>query len=230
MWPLSVRAVRGSGKVIETESLMNNQSIALTDEESGWVAEVADRLRLIQADAASGTPEQRREYLNEEIARNFKGVAPAQRKRYLEALHARFPVAGQIIRSPAPAPVPTPAPAPVPAPETFEQLMERFLKAAKELPDPKRAEVVTRLGEAGLVCAGNDKVVLEITEELRQGLGLPAGQQPRLRNLAQLCVLLMEAFQRLDQAALGTMKELAPRSSLLKRPQDFRNAAAQFLT
>ena len=217
--------------MIETESLMNNQSIALTDEESGWVAEVADRLRLIQADAASGTPEQRREYLNEEIARNFKGVAPAQRKRYLEALHARFPVAGQMVTTPAPSPAPTlPEPAPAPTPETFEQLLERFLKAAKELPDPKRAEVVKRLGEAGLACAGNDKAVLEISDELRQGLGLPTGQQPRLRNLAQLCVLLVEAFQRLDQAALGTMKELAPRSSLLKRPQDFRNAAAQFLT
>src|ERR1017187_10901967 len=168
---------------------MNNQNIALTDEESGRINEVAGRLRLIQADAASGTVEQRREYLNEEIARNFKGVAPAQRKRYLEALHARFPVAGQIVRTPAPAPAPALTPAPAPAPETFEQLMERFLKAAKELPDPKRAEVVTRLGEAGLVCAGNDKVVLEITEELWQGLGLPAGQTPPLRTQAPPWVL-----------------------------------------
>src|ERR1017187_1339735 len=169
---------------------MNNQNIALTDEESGRINEVAGRLRLIQADAASGTVEQRREYLNEEIARNFKGVAPAQRKRYLEALHARFPVAGQIVRTPAPAPVPTPpALAPAPAPETFEQLMERFLKAAKELPDPKRAEVVKRLGEAGLVCAGNEKPVLEITEELWQGLGLPAGQTPPLRTQAPPWVL-----------------------------------------
>jgi hypothetical protein len=216
--------------VIETESVMNNQNIALTDEESGRINEVAGRLRLIQADTASGTPEQRREYLNEEIARSFKGVASAQRKRYLEGLRARFPVVGQIVTTSAPALAPAPTPAPAPAPETFEQLLERFLKAAKELPDPTRAEAVKRLGEADLACVDNDKVALEITDELRQGLGLPAGRQPRLRNLVQLCVLLVEAFQRLDQTALGTMKELAPRSSLLKRPQDFRNAAAQFLT
>jgi hypothetical protein len=213
--------------VIETESVMNAENIALTAEESGCVTEVAGRLRLIQADAANGTPEQRREYLNEEIARSFKGVAPAQRKRYLEALHARFPVAGQMVRTSAPAPAPLPTPAP--APETFEQLLERFLKAAKELPDAKRAEVAKRLGEADLTLVDKDKVVLETTDELRQALGLPADRQPNLRNLVQLCVLLAEAFQRLDQAALGTMKELAPRSALLRRPQDFRAAVGQFL-
>ena len=216
------------------ELLMSDPNTALTEQESGWIGEVAGRLRLIQADAASGTPEQRREYLNEEIARSFKGVASSQRKRYLEGLHARFPVAGQMVATSAPAPAPTPAPMPAPAatPETFEQLLERFLKAAKELPDPKRAEVVKRLREADLARVDNDKVVLEITDELRQALGLPAGQQPRLRKLVQLCVLLVEALQRLDQTALGTMKELDPRNRVIKRSQDvnFRNAVAQFLT
>ena len=215
--------------MIETESVMNNQNIALTDEESGWVAGVADRLRLIQADAASGTPAQRREYLNEEIARGCKGVAPAQRKRYLEALHARFPVSGELVTASAPAPAPAPAPVRAPAPETFEQLFERFLKAAQELPDARRAEVKKQLAEANLAWVDNEKVVLEVTDDLRQALGLPAGQQPHLRNLVQLCALLVEAFHRLDQAALGTMKELNSRSSVLKRPQDFRNAVAQLL-
>jgi hypothetical protein len=214
--------------VIETESVMNDQKIALTHEESGWVAEVAGRLRLIQADAPTAAPEQRREDLNEEIARSLKSVAPAQRKRYLEALRARFPVAGQLVTTAGPAAAPPPRPAP--APETFEQLLERFLKAAKELPDVQRAGVTKRLGEAGLTSVDKDKVVLEITDELRQGLGLPADRQPNLRSLVELCVLLVEAFQRLDQAALGTMKELAPRSSLLRRPQDFRSAVGQFLT
>lgn len=208
---------------------MNDQNIALTGEEAGWITELAGRLRLIQADAPTAAPEQRREYLNEEISRSFKGVAPAQRKRYLEALHARFPVAGQMVTTSGPAPAAAPTPTPAPAPETFEQLLDRFLKAVKGLPDPERAEVTKRLGEADLTRVEKDKVVLDITDELRQGLGLPADRQPNLRNLAQLCMLLVEAFQRLDQAALGTMKELAPRSSLLRRPQDFRNAVGQFL-
>jgi hypothetical protein len=215
--------------VTGTVSLMNNQTIALTDGENGWIAEIGSRLRLIQADAATATPEQRREYLNEEIARNFKDVAPAQRKRYLEALRARFPVAGQIVSGPAALPAP-PLPIPTPVPETFDQIAERFLKAAKELPEAERAELVKRLTEANLAWVDNDSAVLEIRDELRQGLGLSGDQQPRWQSLAQLCVLLVETFQRLDQAALGTMKELAPHSSLLRRPQDFRSAVAQFLT
>jgi len=216
--------------MIETESVMNDQNIALTGEESGWITEVAGRLRLIQVDADTAAPEQRREYLNEEIARSFKGVAPAQRKRYLEALHACFPVAGQMVTTSAPAPAAARTPAPAPVPETFEQLMERFLKAAKELPDPQRVEVAKRLGEADLTWVDKDKAVLEITDELRQGLGLPADRQPNLRNLVQLCARLVKEFQELDKTAVNTMKELAPRSSLLKRPQDFRNAVGQFLT
>jgi hypothetical protein len=209
---------------------MNDQNIALTGEESGWITEVAGRLRLIQADAATGAPEQRREYLNEELSRSLKGVAPAQRKRYLEALHARFPVAGHLVTTSAPASTPAQTPTPPPTPEPFEQLMGRFLKAATELPDAERAEVARRLGEADLTGVGKDQAVVELTEELRQGLGLPPDRQFKLTNLVQVCVMLVEAFQRLDQTALGTMKELAPRSSLLKRPQDFRNAVGRFLT
>jgi len=51
----------------------------------------------------------------EEMTRALKTLPPAQRKRYLEALLSRFPVAGQV---PKPAPVPAAAPAaPKPAAE-----------------------------------------------------------------------------------------------------------------
>src|SRR2546423_11511651 len=69
----------------------------LTEQESDWVSELANRLRLIQADAVSSTPEKRREFLQEEVARHFKPVPPANRKRFLEALLARFPIAGQVM-------------------------------------------------------------------------------------------------------------------------------------
>jgi hypothetical protein len=114
------------------------------------------------------------------------------------------PVAGQMVTTATPATAPPPASAPVPAPETFEQLLERFLTAARQLPGPQRPEVAKRLGEEGLAWMDNDKVVLEVTDELRQGLGLPADQQPRLRNLVQLCVVLVEAFHK-GEADLLTM-------------------------
>ncbi|HEY5915611.1 MAG TPA: hypothetical protein VJA21_33925 [Verrucomicrobiae bacterium] len=199
---------------------------ALTDHETGWVSEVTGRLRLIQADAAGVTSEQRREFLNEEISRSLKTVTPGRRKDCLEALLARFPVAGQVLKNPAPLP---PAPAATPPPETFDRLFERFLKAAAAVPETQKAEVVKRLAEAGLGGPRGGSPALEITDEMRQALGLPAGQGASMANVARLCLLVLDSLYRLDQTALATMRELAPRSQLLKRPQDFRNAVVQYL-
>jgi hypothetical protein len=207
---------------------MNTATTTLSEQETGWVAEAANRLRLIQADTANSTPDQRREFLTEEIASRLKNVPPANRKRHLNALLARFPVAGANLAG-APSAVPAVAPAAPPPPETFEQLLERFLASAAEQPEAKRMEVAKRLSEAGLAWIDNNAVVLELTEDLRQNLGLGPEQQPRLRNMVQLCTQLVQMVQRLDQAGLATMKDFSPKSPLLKRPQDFRAAIAQYL-
>src|ERR1700681_1212555 len=96
-----------------SEPVYTHAVTVLTEQESNWVSELAGRLRLIQADAAATTPEKRREFLQEEVARNFKPLPPANRKRFLEALLARFPVAGQIVNFSAPAAAPVAASAPV---------------------------------------------------------------------------------------------------------------------
>jgi hypothetical protein len=203
--------------------------IALTDQESCWVAEVANRLRLIQADAFHMSPEQRRELLGEEISRVLKDVSPANRKRYLEALMARFPIAGLDLGTPAPASTlsaPTPSSAPT---ETFEQLSERYFKAAASQPEAQRHELACKLREAGLASIDGEAVAPEIAANLQKALGLPPEQQPHLEELVKLALLLIDAFHRLDQTALATMRELSPRSSLLKRPQDFRAAATKYI-
>lgn len=210
---------------------MSYQSAVLTEQESAWLSEVAGRLRLIQADAASSTSQERREFLGEQLTRSLQKTSPGDRKRYLEALLARFPVGGELVRNTPTesAPAAAPAPAPAPPPETFDQLFERLLKAVPELDEKKKAEVTKRLGEVGLARVDKESLVLEIGEELRQSFRLPPGQQPRLTHLVRLCILLVTRFQGLDQAALEIMKVLAPRSVLLKRPQEFSEAATQFV-
>jgi hypothetical protein len=209
---------------------MSSQSAVYTEEESAWLSEVAGRLRLIQADAAAGNSQQRREFLSEELARSLKTIPAADRKRRLHALLGRFPVGGQTLQSAVAAPVPPPAPVlPPPKPETFEELLERLLKAAAGLDEKKRTEAGKRLADAGLVRTEKEQPALDISEELQKALGLQEDQQPRLQNMVKLCLMLIDIFQRLDQTALATLRELAPKSSLLKRPQDFRGAAAQFL-
>lgn len=200
---------------------------ALTEQENNWIVELAGRLKLVQADSAALPPAQRREFLNEEIARALKPVPPSNRKRYLEVLLTRFPVAGQTLKTAA-APAAAPVPA-APPPETFPELLDRFVQAASSLPDAQRTEAAKRLSQAGLSWVDNDSVVLEVTDDLRKSLGLKDGQQPQLRNLVQLCVLLIGKFHALDQTGLAAMRSLAPKSRLLNRPQDLPKAAGQFL-
>jgi len=197
----------------------------LAEQECNWISEVAGRLRLIQADAAAAAPEKSRGFLSEEIARNLKTVPPAQRKRYLEALLCRFPVAGQVLK-----PAPSAASAPVRVAESPEQLLERFLGVVTGLPLEKRAEFLKRLAEAGLVLAPVCAPIPAALDELRKALGLAADQQLRLDRLEQLGILLVDMVRRLNDRAADAMRDLFPRNPLPDRPSDFRQTAARFLT
>lgn len=199
---------------------------ALTEQESNWISGLCSRLHLIQSDIASFPPEKRREYLNEEISRGLKEVPVSSRKRYLEALLLRFPVAGQTVRQPTSAPVPAST---APPPETFEQVFEKFLAGVQALSKDERDRVALRLNEAGVVFTVREAGGLEVPPETAAAFGLPPDEQPRPEAVVKLCLLLLETLQRMDQAALATLRELAPRSALLKRREDLRAAAGQFL-
>ena len=206
---------------------MIHSDTALTEEESEWINTCAGRLRLIQADAGTTPAKERREYLKEELGRNFATVAPANRKRLLDALLARFPISGHVIQNAPPAAAPAPAKA---APETVDQTIERLLAATAELSPEKRNEISKRLSDSGLSWVDNDAVVLEVSEDLRKRFGLKPDQQPHLAKVVDLAVFLVEAIVMLDQNALRTMRELSPRSPLLSRNEDFRSTASRFLT
>jgi hypothetical protein len=195
--------------------------IALSEQEARWIGEVADRLRLIQADAAPAPAEQRQSYLDEELARRFTAVAPGSRNRLLQALLAHFPVAGQVLESPAP------PQSPVPEAKSFDAWLGRFLEAWPQLPEAEREQLSKRLAAAGWVRADAEQT---IADEHRQALGLRRGTQPALRRLAELSVMLVDLVQRLDERALDTMRDLSPNNPLLRRTQDLRNAAGLFLT
>ena len=202
----------------------------LTEQESDWVNALAGRLRLIQADAAGKPVEERRGYLQEEIARNLKSVPPANQRRYLDALLSRFPVRGQVPSlAAASAPVAAPPPPPPrPKEETPDETIERFFALVARLPEDKRAEISRRMFEDGLARVDPESPV-DIPDEWRQKLGLQPNQRPRLREISEIAVMLTDMFSRLDQTALTVMRELSPRSKLLRRPEDFRAATARYI-
>jgi hypothetical protein len=196
-------------------------------EKSTWAESLAARLRLVQADAAGLTAEKRREFLSEEISRKLKELPKPSHKRHLEALLAQFPVGGQVCYSVA---VPI-APAPVtvePAPETFEQVFERFLGMVRNLPEAEKIEAAKRLAAEGIMQPARGEVTPETLEKLQKGLGLGGEQEIVAARLAEVAAVLAEAVCKVDQAALASLKQISPRSPVL-RAESLRKTLAQFV-
>lgn len=205
---------------------MSQFTTTLTDDELDKVNQCAGRLRLIQSDSAALSPERRREYLQDEISQSFKDASPANRKRLLEALLARFPSGG---RMPANTAVPAPAAAP---PETPQALLERFLKLSAELPPDQKAAFAKRLSEAGYAAAADKAAApggVEVTDAMRQRLGLQPGRDPNLQRLMEVTGFLLQTLHDLDRAAMLTLKEMQPRAALLNRQKGFWGAPGQYM-
>lgn len=201
---------------------------ALSEQETGWISALTARLRLIQSDTVQLESEKRSEFLQEEIERSFKDVPAANRKRLLEALLVRFPVAGNVVGSNNVAPVAAPTLG-VPVAESPEQILERLLAELPKLTEEQRSAFSRKLAAAGLLPAVREVVAVEISETTQRALGLQANQPLSVERLAQLATVLLDGVSRLDQTALKTLEVLSPRSSLLKRGDSIRRSALRFL-
>lgn len=209
---------------------MSQFTTTLTDDELDRVNQCAGRLRLIQSDSATLSPERRREYLHDEISQSFKDVSPTNRKRLLEALLARFPSGGRMPADTSPA---TAAAAP-PAPETPQALLERFLKLTAEMPPQQKEAFIKRLSEAGFIpAAGKASATVvggvEVTDAMRQRLGIQPGRDLNLQRLMEVTALLLQTLHDLDRAAMLTLKELNPKAALLNRPKGFWTTPSQYM-
>jgi hypothetical protein len=184
---------------------------------------------LIQSDSATLSPERRREYLHDAISQSFKDQSPANRKRLLEALSARFPSAGRMSVTAEP------AAAAVAPPETPQALLERFLAMAIQLPQQEKAAFAKSLAEAGFISTSDTGKAPagpgpEVTDAMRQRLGVQPGREPNLQRLMEVTALLLQTMHDLDRAAMLTLKELNPRAALLNRAKGFWGAPGQYMS
>ncbi len=146
------------------------------------IQETANRLRLVQADFADATAEERRKYLSGEIRRALAGAPAEQRRAFLKGLAERFPCALSAEERP---------PAAHPPAGTAERLRE-LIELAGSLPPDAQMELARRLREAGLPlgqAAAESGAVAEV-------LGVEAVPTGRM---AQLLFLLAQFGSKLDQ-------------------------------
>jgi hypothetical protein len=197
------------------------------ENEKMWTSDCVGRLRLVQADAAALTPEKRREFLKEEIARKLEGLPQQGRRRYLEGLLAQFPVNGQYGSNKSE----TQQPATVPAPKklTFNELFQEFVDQAAQLPLEQKSEVVRLLGEAGLASQSPARASGSLpAESLKKVLLLTDHQQPIPERVDEVAAALTEIICKIEAASLASLRQVSPQNPLL-RGESLKKILSQYV-
>ena len=175
-------------------------------EASSWAQEVAARLWMLQSSFADDPPDQRKQYLIEEIKSSLQGVVVSKWPEYLNALAHRFPGPERIEAALA-----TAAPAPSePVEKTVEELVEELFSRATELTKEAKSELAARMVSLGLT--GGPGRGLSLPPELRGKLGLTPDQPLDEERLCKLLAALLEMVAALDQLTWNLWKTIAPQS------------------
>ena len=200
---------------------------AFTREELDWAAKTASQLKLIQADFADASPDERKTYLEEEIQRSLKNIVAEKRPAYLQALSTRFPV-GETwnVLDGTQAPRTTQESSP-------EELVEQLLALAPALSRGTLLQLGARLQQAGFVEAPQaGPATAEPPEEFIQKLGLDPNAGVDLQRLYKFTQALAELTVAMDKIAWNLWKAIAPKSKVRKDTSlsgDFRRIAAGYL-
>ena len=178
----------------------------MQSEASSWAREVATRLWALQTSFADDLPDQRKQYLIEEIKGSLQAVVMSKWPEYLNALAHRFPGPERIDAALANA-----ATAPTePVEKTVEELVEELFRRATELTKEAKSELAARMESIGLT-VGHERG-LSLPPELRGKLGLTPDQSLDEERLCKLLAALLEMVAALDQLTWNLWKTIAPQS------------------
>ena len=213
-------------------------------DQNAWAARVGARLQMLQASFADDDPGARMGYVEEELTREMREIAPSSRVAFLAALAERFPDwgsagenQGERVAAAAP-PTPAPAPAAAPAPSKLasaESLITQLSALAAGLPEESRRNFAKRLQQAGfaismkVASASGD----EAPAELQKKLSLDPGQQLDRQRVLKLVAVLVDLVVTMDQLAWNMWKSLAPNSIVRRDPGatgDLKKIAGPYLT
>jgi hypothetical protein len=213
-------------------SAVQNASITnprVSTEAGIWAAEVASRLRLLQASLADGETEARIHLLEEELDRSLKQVALGKRSDYFDALDSEFPTFEARVSQEAPAGDAASPPAMPADPYSLARMLAESVPAS----GPERDAVMDYLEQAGFVrykAVNGGEVPEEAEAFFKKLLGdkpLDAGRAYRLMNV------MVEYVTNIDQIVWMTWKRVAPKSLVQQeggRANDFRKAIAPYLS
>ncbi len=195
-----------------------------------WSAELAARLRLLQADLADEAPDLREQALAGVVESALQPVPPELREAFLLAAADEFPA--QVGARPVEAPPAPPAPAPLP--EDPLALAKALTGMLPNLSAEQIEAVSGQLAEGGLLAAAAPGEPAVLPAELLQRLEkLAPGKPLDPRRALRALNVLLEFSLSLDQLVWQVWKAVAPKSVIHKgdgRFGDLRQCLGPYLT
>lgn len=181
-------------------------STAALAEPGEWAATLGNRLKYLQANLAEETPDNRQNYLEEELRRSLQAIPASKRGLYLDALAERFPtweLAAVVVNSPAAVTQQTP-----------EEITKSFLQIAPELSGEQRETIKRRLAELGFIVITNKPIEGDALVEVQAKLKLTPEDPIDPQRLGKLFAALAEVMMTIDQLAWNVWRTAAPKSTI----------------
>ena len=203
-----------------------------TQDEIKWATQTAAQLRFLQADCMEVDPNERENYLQDEIRRSLRDVVREKQPRYLEALSEQFPT-GEGGGGDRPLPIGGDSAAPSPAELTPEELLAQMVKIAPLLPPRKLREFGLQLQQAGYLELQPTTLADAPPPELLKRFPMDEFAQIDIQRLYRLLTALADFVLSLDQLGWGLWKAMAPRSQIRRDATfdgDLRKAGGRYLS
>ena len=178
------------------------------------VAEVANRLRMVQADALS--EKERQAFFGDIIERALSSIAPGQRSAFLEALQAQFPAWNGQTQPAPPAADKSPDDRADP-PDDPRQLLAGLVKLVPTLSPRDREYAAAALQQAGLQLGGGGAAAGlpdEVEKWFRGVFKFPPNQRVDPARVLALVPAMLELTCGLHQLVWTAWRTLAPNSEL----------------
>jgi len=171
-----------------------------------WAATVGNRLKYLQSNLADETPENRQNYLEDELRRALQAIPASKRGAHLDALAERFPsweLATVAVNTPTAVTQRTP-----------DEIIKLFLELAPQLSGEQRENVKQRLAASGLIVSTNKPIEGDALTDVQAKLKLGPDDPIDPQRLGKLFAALADTMLTLDQLAWNLWRSAAPKSPI----------------
>lgn len=171
-----------------------------------WAATVGNRLKYLQSNLADETPENRQNYLEDELRRALQAIPASKRGAHLDALAERFPsweLATVAVNTPTAGTQRTP-----------DEIIKLFLELAPQLSGEQRENVKQRLAASGLIVSTNKPIEGDALTDVQAKLKLGPDDPIDPQRLGKLFAALADTMLTLDQLAWNLWRSAAPKSPI----------------